>query len=323
MAMNRVQFQRGMSWRDVQSRYGNEAACEAELTQMRWPQGFVCPRCGGGAASTFRYRGKPLWQCRGCRLQTSLVAGTMFAHSHLPLTVWFQAIWLLTQSKNNVAALELSRLLGVCYASAWRLKHKLMEAMQAAESTRQLGGLVQIDDAYLGGERNGGKAGRGSENKQAFLIALETTEDNHPIHAVLTPLASFSKTALAAWGERHLAPDAEVFTDGLAAFNALRDAGHPHTVLVADSRRGACNQTRSRWVNTVLGNVKRSLDGTYHAIRFTKYAHRYLAEAAWRFNRRFNLAAILRHAVHMLIHAKHWTEKALRAIPSCLADGSR
>ena len=61
MAMNRVQFQRGMSWRDVQSRYGSEAACEAELTQMRWPEGFVCPRCGEGAASTFRHRGKPLW----------------------------------------------------------------------------------------------------------------------------------------------------------------------------------------------------------------------------------------------------------------------
>ena len=112
MAMNRVQFQRGMSWRDVQSRYGSEAACEAELTQMRWPEGFVCPRCGGGTASLFRHRGKPLWQCGGCRRQTSLVAGTMFAHSRLPLTVWFQAIWLLTQSKNNVVALELSRLLG-------------------------------------------------------------------------------------------------------------------------------------------------------------------------------------------------------------------
>ncbi|MBK9495462.1 MAG: IS1595 family transposase [Aquimonas sp.] len=168
-----------------------------------------------------------------------------------------------------------------------------------------------------------GKAGRGSDNKQASLIALETTEENRPIHAVLTPLASFSKTALATWGERHLTADAEVFTDGLAAFNALCDAGHPHTVLVADSRRGACNQPRSRWVNTLLGNVKRSLDGTYHAICFTKYAHRYLAEAAWRFNHRFNLAAILRHAVYTHIHAKHWTEKALRAIPSSLADGSR
>jgi predicted RNA-binding Zn-ribbon protein involved in translation (DUF1610 family) len=184
-----------MSWREVQSRYGNEAACEAELMQMRWPEGFVCPRCGERVASTFRYRGKPLWQCSSRRLQTSLVAGTMFAHSRLPLTVWFQAIWLLTQSKNNVAALEFSRLLGVCYASAWRLKHKLMQAMQASESERQLGGLVQIDDAYLGGERNGGKTGRGSENKQAFLIALETTEDNRSIHAVMTPLAGFSKTA--------------------------------------------------------------------------------------------------------------------------------
>ena len=120
MAMNRVQFQRGMSWRDVQSRYGSEAACEAELTQMRWPEGFVCPRCGEGAASTFRHRGKPLWQCSACRLQTSLVAGTMFAHSRLPLTVWFQAIWLLTQSKNNVAARSLRQLYWNRILADWR-----------------------------------------------------------------------------------------------------------------------------------------------------------------------------------------------------------
>ncbi|MCC6506510.1 MAG: hypothetical protein IT475_13820 [Aquimonas sp.] len=107
-----------------------------------------------------------------------------------------------------------------------------VEAMQAAESTRPMGGLVQIDDASRGRERNGGK------------------------------------TALVLWGERLLAAEAEVFTDGLAAFSALRDAGHPDTVLVADSRRGACNSTRSRWVNTALG-VKRSLNGNYYAIRFT------------------------------------------------------
>ena len=84
--------------------------------------------------------------------------------------------------------------MGVCCASAWRLKHKLMQAMQASESERQLGGLAQIDDAYLGGERSGSKAGRGSENRQAFLIALETTKDNQPIHAELIPLDGFSNT---------------------------------------------------------------------------------------------------------------------------------
>jgi len=95
--------------------------------------------------------------------QTSLRAGTVFDNTKLPLTQWFLAIYLLTQSKTNMAALELARHLGVCYRSAWRMKHKLMEVMRERETSRRLDGFVEIDDAYLGGECNGGKRGRGSQ----------------------------------------------------------------------------------------------------------------------------------------------------------------
>lgn len=106
-----------------------------------------------------------MWQCSACRHQCSLRAGTVFENTKLPLTTWLLAPYLLSQSKTNLSALELMRHLGVCYRTAWRLKHKLMQAMTEREATRRLGDLVQVDDAYLGGERNGGKAGRGSENK--------------------------------------------------------------------------------------------------------------------------------------------------------------
>lgn len=89
--------------------------------------------------------------------QTTLTSGTIFHSTKLPLTVWFLAMYFLTQTKNNIAALELKRLLGVSYPAAWRIKHKLMQVMSEREADRKLDGRVEVDDAYLGGEHRGGR----------------------------------------------------------------------------------------------------------------------------------------------------------------------
>ncbi len=139
------------------------------------------PACGERGRSRFRRGSQIYYQCSACRHQTTLAAGTLFASTKLPLRMWMLALYLLTSTKTNLAALELMRHLGVNYKCAWRLKHKVMQAMAEREESRQLKGFVQIADAYLGGERNGGKPGRGSENKQAFLIAVETDDTlEHP-----------------------------------------------------------------------------------------------------------------------------------------------
>lgn len=115
MPMNRVQFQKGLSFGEFVRRYGTEEACERELEEQRWPEGFVCPACNSGEYSNFR-RGRLLYyQCCRCRHQASLLAGTVMASSKLPLTRWFQAAYVLSQAKNNVSALELMRHLGVSY----------------------------------------------------------------------------------------------------------------------------------------------------------------------------------------------------------------
>jgi len=147
MGMNRIQFQRGMSVVDFQRAYGSEAQCEAALTQARWPQGFVCPACGRSHAVSFRLHGKPGWQCMECNKQTTLTSGTIFHSTKLPLTVWFLGLYFMTQTKNNIAALELKRLLGVSYPAAWRIKHKLMQVMAEREDGRRLDGRVEVDDA--------------------------------------------------------------------------------------------------------------------------------------------------------------------------------
>ncbi len=164
MPINKIQFQPGLSLPEFFAQFGTEAQCEAALEQTRWPDGFICPDCGGRKHSLVHRGGEQWWQCTACRKQTSLTAGTIFESTRLPLRLWFLGIYHLTQPKNSVAALELKRLLGVSYKAAWRLKHKLMQVMDEREAGRVLGERVEIDDAYLGGVHPG-KVGRGAEGK--------------------------------------------------------------------------------------------------------------------------------------------------------------
>lgn len=314
MAMNRVQFQAGLSMAEFIQRYGTEAKCYRALYRARWPEGFRCPACDGRPRSRFRRAGRVYYQCRGCRRQTTLTSGTLFAGSKLPLTTWFLALHLLTASKTNLSALELMRHLGVCYRTAWKLKHKIMQGMTEREETRRLEGFVQVDDAYLGGERNGGKPGRGSENKQAFVIAVATdVQLEHPTVAVIEPVRSFDNASMLDWGTRRLAKDAEVFSDGLACFRRFADLDHAHTVLETEGRRAATEAKGARWANVVLSNVKRAISGCYHAIKQAKYARRYLAEAAYRFNRRFRLPEMLPRLLRAMTLCKPCPEPILRA----------
>lgn len=313
MAMNLVQFQPGLSMVEFVAQYGTEAKCRRALYRARWPKGFRCPACGDRRRSTFRRGAQTYYQCRACQHQTTLIAGTLFAATKLPLRTWFVAIYALTATKTNVAALELMRQLGVCYRTAWRLKHKIMQAMTAREEARQLAGFVQVDDAYLGGERNGGKPGRGSENKQPFLIAVATDESlEYPTTTVIEPVRTFDNAAITDWCTRRLSPDAEVFTDGLWAFRRFADAGHAHTVLETAGGRAATETRGARWVNVVLANVKRAISGSYHAVRQAKYARRYLAEAAYRFNRRFRLRELLPRLTRAMMLCAPCPERSLR-----------
>jgi ribosomal protein L37AE/L43A len=292
MAMNHVQFQAGLSMAEFLNRYGSEDKCEAALAAARWPQGFVCPACGCTTHGLFVRSSRHYWQCTACRHQCSVISGTIFESTKLPLTRWFLAMHLLTQSKNNVSALELMRQLGVCYKTAWVLKHKLMEVMRVREESRQLDGRVEIDDAYLGGERVGGRVGRGSENKVPFIAAVQTSPDGKPI-CVCFAQQPLTTESVAIFAARSLATSAQVVSDGLWCFGAVTIIGAQYQRVITGGGAASVKLPQFKAINTVLGNLKTALKGTYHAFDFAKYAHRYLAEAQYRFNRRFNLAAIL------------------------------
>ena len=295
MSMNRIQFQPGLSMRDFQSQYGTEAQCESAVFASRWPKGWRCAHCGCSRSfQTRNGKGRQLWECLICGYQSSSIVGTVFEHTKLPLTTWFVALYLLTQSKNSISALELMRQLGVTYKTAWLVKHKLLETMRLREEPRRLDGRVEIDDAYLGGERAGSiNGGRGALNKSAFVAAVQTDMDGKPRFMRLTPIVAFTKEALIDWAAKSLANTAHVVSDGLHCFKQVIQVAASHERHVTGSGRQSAKRPEFRWVNTMLGNLKTSLAGTYHSFDHTKYAHRYLAEFAYRFNRRFDLPSML------------------------------
>ena len=170
---------KGLSEAAFRERFGSEEACRKALFEMRWRQGLTCPACGHKRFCQLKTR--ELFQCNRCKRQVRLTAGTVFQDTKLPLTTWFIAIYHLTQSKNGISSIELGRRLGVKRQTAWLMKHKLMRAMGAREAQKpKLEGRVEVDDAYLGGERPGGKRGRGAAGKQPFVAAVETTPSAGP-----------------------------------------------------------------------------------------------------------------------------------------------
>ena len=293
MAKSRIQIQPSLSMPEFLKGDGTEAQCEQVLEAVRGPEGFRYPRRAGTAHIVVRDGVRKVFQCVGCRHQASLIVGTLFQGTNLPLTIWFLAIYLISQAKTGLSALALKRPVGVNYPTARLMNHKRMQAMADREDRDVLEGKAQVDDAYLGGERTGGKVGRGSENKTPFVAAVSLSEDNRPIRVRLTPVAGFTLKAISSWAKDHLAPTSTVFSDGLACFGAVTEAGCSHLPTLMAGRKPK-EVLEFRWINTVLGNLKTSFSGCYHAhvFDFQRYAARYLAAFRCRFNRRFDLRTL-------------------------------
>lgn len=288
MAANKIQFQKGLSLPEFLARFGTEAQCAAALERWRWPSGFVCPYCGH-AGECVRLRTRALLQCRHCHHQTSLTAGTIFEATKLPLRTWFLAMFFLTQQKNGISALELKRHLGVSYPTAWRIRHKLLQVMKECDDRLILRGVIEVDDAYWGGECHDATPGRGSPNKVPFIAALACNHDGHPIHLRMGKVEGFRTSEVLRFAKRHFDPNAIVVTDGLACFRAIAAAGCEHQPVVTGGGHRSMALPEFRWVNTVLGNVKNAMTGTYHHAS-GRHLPRYLAEFCFRFNHRFDLA---------------------------------
>jgi transposase-like protein len=282
---------RGLSEPSFRERFGDEATCRQALFELRWRDGLICPACGGRSFCALRTR--QVFQCNRCKKQLRLTAGTVFDNTKLPLTTWFLAIYHLTQSKGGISSIELGRRLGVKQPTAWLMKHKLMRVMAEREARKpKLAGRIELDDSYLGGERSGGKRGRGAAGKTPLIAAVETTAERKPRRVRFTVVKGFRKKEVEKLAKRDFMPGSNVVSDGLSCWPAVEWAGCTHFPMRTGSGRQASRWKPFAWVNTLLGNVKTALAGTYHHVS-AKHAPSYLASFAYRFNRRHQLDSIV------------------------------
>jgi len=309
MPKNPIQFQKGLSLPKFLEKYGTDKQCQESLIRFRWPRGFVCPSCGN---TTFhQVKTRMLFQCKACRRQTSVTSGTIFASTKLPLSIWFLGIYLVTQSKDGISSLNLARSLGISANAALRMKHKLQHVMKTREDTKPLSGFLKLDDAYWGGKRSGGKRGRGAPGKVPFIAAVSTNAAGHPISMKFSVVGGFTKAEITSWTMKHVAPESVVVSDGLQCFTGVADAECHHGVIVTGGGPKSVEHQEFKWLNTMIGNVKNSIRGTYHAIS-KKHVPRYLAEFCYRFNRRFELGAMIERLAYVAVRTNPMPQRLLK-----------
>lgn len=263
----------------LEERFATEAACHDYLTALRWPEGFVCPACGSGNAGRMQ---RGLWHCRGCHRQTSVLAGTVFQDSHLPLTVWFRAMWHITSQKGGVSALGLQRVMGLgSYRSAWMMLHKLRRAM-VRPGRERLHGLVEVDEAYWGAEEEG-VTGRHTETKALVGVAVELRGAGMG-RIRLACLPDLATATLQRFLDYAVEPGSTVRTDGLPSYLGIQGYTHERQI----QKRQAAGEHLLPHVHRIISLLKRWLLGTHQGAVSHEHLDDYLAEFTFRFNRRLS-----------------------------------
>ena len=261
-----------------QERFPTEKECREYLVNVRYPRGFLCPRCGSPAVGEIQTR--HLWQCKGCRGQLSLTAGTLFHKSRTSLREWFWAIFLVARDKRGHSALQLSKELGIPYVRAWLMLHRIRTAMANRDARYRLSGIVEMDEAYFGAP-DPGRRGRGTRRAKA-IVALGLRESGKPRFVKIQTVKRLDARAVKAFAEVAISPGSTIRTDGLKVYNSLSKHGFQHEATVAP---GKTKDDVLHWTHTIISNAKAFIAGTFHGLP-EKHIQRYLDEFCYRFNRR-------------------------------------
>jgi len=258
--------------------FATEAACRDYLERLRWPEGVRCPDCGG---SEIWFMKAPFYRCSQCGYDFTVTAGTLFADTHKPLRLWFEAIWDVTNQKLGASALGVQRVLGLgSYRTAWNWLHKLRRAMVRPGRDR-LAGIVEVDETFIGGPQPG-KRGRGAAGKTLVLIAAQV--QSHKIGRIrLARIANASAANLERVVRQAIEPQTCIQTDGWVGYSGMTALGYKHEVIRPTAELGENLLPR---VNRVASLLKRWLLGTHQGAVGPNHLDYYLDEFTFRFNRR-------------------------------------
>ena len=274
-----------MSITEFNEKYPNEDACWEHLYQVRYPNGFVCPKCGDTREPWNMKRRTR--KCKSCRSSISLLVGTVMEKTHLPLLKWFHAMRLMAEDKRGCSAVKLEQELRIKYHSAWYLHKRIQTAMEDRDKNYQLCGIIEVDEGFFGGPGEGGKRGRGTDKTEAMLgVEVEYFTNkkgervSRPRHMKLEVVPNAQSPTIQDFALRNIRAGSTVMTDGLSSYPIPDGLGYERI-----SESASQNKEHLRWVHTLISNAKAVIQGTYHGLD-EKYLHLYFAEFCWRFNRR-------------------------------------
>ena len=260
---------------EFMNRFGTEEHCRDYLAAQRWPDGFVCPKCGHKHSCRLS---NGLYQCTHCHRQTSVTAGTVLHHSHVSLSKWFLAFYFVSQDKRGVSAVQLSNQIGVTYKTAWSMLRRIRSAMGQRDAAHLLSGVVEFDDAYFGGPATGGKRGRGTEKAKVF-VALSLDGHGNPQYLKMSVAKNIKQASVRKFASSAVAAGSTIRSDGYRSYiPALENYIHEHKPY--DPNGGMLH-----WLHIVVSNAKAFILGTYHGLS-KDHLQSYLDEFAFRFSRR-------------------------------------
>ena len=281
--------------------YGSNEACEQTLFQLKWPNGFCCPKCGFNHCSIIRSRKLPLYQCSCCHAQTSAITGTIMECTKLPLIKWFLALYFVATNKDGISEMALAKYIDVTLKTAWAVLQKIRSAMGSRECLYKLGGSVEMDEAFFGG-RHKGKRGRGSENKTQVEVALQLDDLGHPQYLKMKVIPNAKGETLLAFAQENVQMGSVIHSDALASYKTLSDD------YISDMQKydPKDDSGRLKWLHVMISNIKANIEGAYHGLDGA-YFQRYLDEFCYRFNRRWSKKPVLDHLLECCVWAPYRT----------------
>ncbi len=268
---------------EFDSLFSNEEACRKYLAQLRWQNKYHCPKCDSTEPPWVTARA--YLHCRKCGAEISILSGTIFERTRLPLRTWFLAIWFVTSQKHGASALGLKRVIGLgSYQTAWTWLHKLRRAM-VIPGRQYLHGCIEVDETYVGSSKTGGKRGRGSENKEIVVIAIEVYSPKGFGRVRMRRIPDVSSQSLLSFIHDVIESGSVILTDGWRGYNTLAKHGYIHNkVSLSDS--GDPAHVSLPGVHRIASLLKRWLLGTHQGAVRRKHLDYYLDEYTFRFNRR-------------------------------------
>lgn len=283
-----------------QSRFPGERSCWNFQIKARWPDGFKCPTC---QSKGDLLKKRKVFECRSCRKQTSATAGTVFHKSRIELRKWFWGIFLMATSNKSVSALYLQKQLGIgSYRAAWLMMQKIRQAMIQRDSQYKLSGTVEADEIHIGGKQSLKERREFGPNKTPFLIIVEENKSGGPRFVSFEELETIYKEHVLPALEKKVEKGSKLKSDGAGAYVKAKDRGYDleRSVYMKEKEK---TQEHLFWVNILTSNLKRFLLSTHHGVH-PKYRHTYLAEFAYRFNRRHWRAEAFDRLLYACIMAK-------------------